>query len=260
MKLGMMGDVHGWYPSVKRCLIAINRLAPEVDTVYQLGDFGLYPDADEFYDLVENRLAKTNTTLYVTPGNHEDWDYVNSLPIGPDHRYEKPLRDHIIVLDRGWSALIDATSFVSLGGAPSVDRTYRQQNGWPWSEGETITRKDLYYLPRARVMLAHDAPFGSRQIQQFIGSNPFGFLQRDLEYADSGREIMTEAIELVRPEVFFHGHYHIPVDEAVNASWGSFHQIGLNADGKDHSAGIFDTDTMKYRAINWYGNTPNLAL
>lgn len=255
MKVGLVGDIHGQIQSMRLCLVDIQNADPSAQHIFQLGDFGLYPDADEFYDNVEHILETLDMMLYVTPGNHEDWDYINALPIGPDHRYEKPLRDRIIVVDRGWSKGIDGVRFVSLGGAPSVDRTYRQQHGWPWSTGEVITQEDLTYLPRAHVMLAHDAPWGSTEITRRISHNPHGFAQRDLEYANEGRIVMTKAVNIVQPKVFFHGHYHFPVDEEISFPFGKVRQIGLAADAGPFSSGVLDTETLGYEGINRYWNS-----
>ena len=60
--------------------------APEVETIFQLGDFGFFPHrpGKEFIAELDARCTAAGIRrVIVTPGNHEDWDKLDkrSLPV-----------------------------------------------------------------------------------------------------------------------------------------------------------------------------------
>lgn len=259
MKIGFIGDTHGndWVVQV-----ALDNFRKEgITDIVQVGDFGFWPGkpGQQFLAQVNTHLAKNGQILYVTPGNHEDYTFLKYLHTREDGWQEA--REHILVAPRGHRWEWDGVSFVSLGGAPSVDRGWRldfqRKQGHPvWWKEEDITREDMDRTIEggyADVMIAHDAPFGVPAIERGIQGNPNNFRQEDLEYADEGRNKMREVVDVVRPKLFFHGHYHWKVDdklEIFNEDTGLddvVHILGLAADGTPMSWGRLDLDTLKFR-------------
>lgn len=257
MRIGLLGDTHG---DEKWMLYCIDKFRREgITKVLQLGDLGI--DNDQHSKLVWNKieraLAEANQMWFVTPGNHENYDYINTLsPFAGGELLE--LRPHILLFPRGYRFEWDGISFVSLGGAPSIDFTWRKRDDegrlvrrrW-WSE-EFITPEDVAKVTEgghADVMLAHDAPLGIVQITKRIFSNPGGFDKAGLDYAYEGRLVMTEAFNAVQPEFFFHGHYHFKVSEFVDLpNGGTCHIVGLTANPQAsggfarYALGEFDTE------------------
>ncbi|WP_141796510.1 hypothetical protein [Nocardioides sp. SLBN-35] len=77
------------------------------------------------------------------PGNHEDWGSLTRLWSDPQHT-GRPLHlsKHIAMLPRGYRFELEGRTFVSLGGATSVDLEYRSR-GQDWSPEEAITDDDV---------------------------------------------------------------------------------------------------------------------
>lgn len=250
--LGFLGDTHGNAGVVQWTLDQFKR--HDVTEIMQVGDFGFWPGkaGQEFLSQVETHLALNGQTLYVTPGNHEDYTSLKYLHTREDGWQEA--REHILVAPRGHRWEWEGISFVSLGGAPSVDRGWRldfqRRQGYPvWWKEEDITREDMDRAIEggyADVMIAHDAPFGVPAIERGIAGNPNGFREEDLEYADAGRAKMLEVVSAVKPKLFFHGHYHWKVDDILTLEDSEVSIKGLSADGSPNSWGIMDFN-MKFR-------------
>lgn len=255
MKIGLLGDTHANYGWIMYALNKFNREGVEV--ILQLGDFGIWPSVSNhgFLDRVNLLLKNYRQTLYVVPGNHEDYDQINAVPVAEDGWQH--MRDRILLAPRGHRWEWDGVSFVALGGAPSVDRHWRLNSGsgktW-WAE-EAITDEDVQKVIQggyADVMVCHDAPSGVQTINQRIAGNPGGFKPWDLEYADEGRELLTKAFKAVAPSLFLHGHYHFLVTEHLNVQRGEqWHQcqiLGLSKDLTNFSLGALDTETNEAHA------------
>lgn len=244
MKIGILGDTH---EQTRWCKFAFNKFHREgITTILQLGDFGIYRNGQgdsPFLDVSNKHLKEYGQTLYVTPGNHEDYDYINEIPVSEDGWQH--LRSNILLAPRGHRWEWEGRSFVSLGGAPSVDRHFRLNSGFKdkaWWGEEFLTREDVDKTVaggHADVMVAHDAPFAP-SIDARIAGNPHGFHPDDIDYAYEGRLLMDEAFRGVQPNVFLHGHYHFVVNEMVNGT----HVCGFGCNGQDFSLGHLDTDTL----------------
>jgi len=244
MEIGLAGDWHGndrWAVSVLDTFAARG-----VKTVYHLGDFGIWPgDGGKFYlQKIFETCEKHGITLWVTPGNHEDWTQIEDEKwterqiIGGD----KAKTWEVALLPRGFFWELDGVSFISLGGAPSIDFEHRSE-GKSWWPEEVIESHHLERLVKADVMLCHDSPDGGTlQVQHIISSNPMGWSQKGLTYCAKGRNLMNQAVEIVEPKLFVHGHYHVfgyRKDEETGRQW-----LSLNCDGQYGNVAILDTENM----------------
>lgn len=134
-RVGFAGDWHGNLPWAKRCL---ERFAAEgITTVYQVGDFGLWPgpSGKKFLRVVNATCERAQLRLVVVPGNHEDYDRVKAMRT--DDEGWLFLRDYprIRFAPRG-HAWTDArgSRFAALGGAGSIDRNLRRPGVSWWPE------------------------------------------------------------------------------------------------------------------------------
>lgn len=248
MKIGLLGDTHANYGWLMYALNKFNREG--IDTILQLGDFGIWPGGTNagMMNRVNILLRNYRQTLYVVPGNHEDYTQIAAVPVADDGWQH--FREHILLAPRGHRWEWGGLSFVALGGAPSVDRAARWKAKMGWWPEEAITEEDVEKVIEggyADVMVAHDAPTGIREIERRIGSNPHGFAQLDIEYAAEGRRLLTRAFRAVAPRLFFHGHYHFLVTEQLNVQrgehWHLCKILGLSKDQTNFSLGAFDTET-----------------
>lgn len=254
MKIGILGDTHGNTATVFNMLDRFK--ANGISNIVQVGDFGFWPGNPgmTFLREVNTHLSKNEQTLYVVPGNHEDYRFINSLHVHEDGWMRA--RENILVAPRGFRWEWEGVSFVALGGAPSVDRAWRRdfqrRNGHPvWWPEEDITREDMDKTisgGEADVMIAHDAPYGVPAVERGIAGNPLGFESEDIAYADVGRQKMREVVEHVKPKIFFHGHYHWKVDDVLELEDSSVTHIkGMAADGAPMSVGILTLPDLTFQ-------------
>lgn len=284
MKIGVAGDWHGNMYAVNRVL---NFFAAQgVEKILQVGDYGISGlKIGKFYDDNVQRTAERHgQTIYITPGNHEDYTFIRSMEPGPDGWCT--LRPNIRVAPRGLRWEWDNRSFVSLGGAASVDRSWRlMRMGVPspsvlttrpdeiievtkfpihgaqmWWPEELISLDDVQAVidgGYADVMVAHDAPYYSA-LDAYIAGNPFGFKQVDLDYADEARYRMHMAAHGVMPKLFLHGHYHFATDQMKGWATGEGRPghmktadlagitriVGLNMEDQRNSVAVLDTSDL----------------
>lgn len=263
MLIGFLGDLHGNTAAAQFMLWAMRKM--KVSSIIQVGDFGIYTDNNgrKFTDKVSRTLVENDQTLIVVPGNHENYRVINEIleDVTPNNRTDYGhFKPRIWIAPRGMRTSFDGMSFLFFGGAPSVDRSWRQ--AWDadkpnaanknWYAEEALTPEDVRYASEggyADVMVCHDAPHGVPTIDRAISGNPHGFQQVDLIYAEAGRNLMTEAFRAVAPKFFFHGHYHVPVYEEVQrpgAEWGDVTEIlGLDCEFKNYSMAILDTELQE---------------
>src|SRR5665811_263832 len=122
-RLGVVGDWHGTRTWALRCVRALADAG--IGEIYHLGDFGIWPGPrgrNYLLDL-DAALGSHAMTLFVTPGNHEDYDQIEELPaldLGHEIGEVQWITDHIAILPRGHRWERNGWSFASLGGAPSV--------------------------------------------------------------------------------------------------------------------------------------------
>ena len=104
------------------------------DYVIVLGDFGLYwKNNDTFkywYDILQN---KPWTTLWLD-GNHENFDWINSMKVFEWHGGKVHKDESIIHLMRGQVYDIEDKKIFVMGGADSVDKANRTEGISWWKE------------------------------------------------------------------------------------------------------------------------------
>lgn len=254
MDIGIIGDVHGNSAVLKVALMALHKAG--VTTAVQVGDFGFWPGkrGQEYLKNVRALTEAYGITLYVVPGNHEDYDYLNGLIPNADGIL--PVQRDLYVIPRGFTWTWDETRFCALGGAPSIDRTWRikrmMHERYPlWWPEEFITPEDVertIATGPCDVLLTHDAPRGIPHIERHIQGNPHGFPLEDVAYADMGRDVLVPVVEALRPVALVHGHYHIPyVDTYAHSDGYATTCYGMGADAMPGSYGILDTTTCTIR-------------
>ncbi len=184
------------------------------DVVALAGDWlGIWPgDKGAHYLKHVNAVAKHfGIQIWVTPGNHEDYEQIRTTPLG------QWIASHIAIVPRGERWTDGGRSFVSLGGAPSIDFEMRTPgvSWWPEEQIHLHEAERVSEGGHADVMLAHDAPDGGTEAVRQIVETPADktpWSSRGLAYAAEGRALMNIAVEGVRPKLFAHGHYHAPDD------------------------------------------------
>ena len=256
-----MGDVHGNGGWVRKRLLDFADLG--ITKILQLGDFGLFSsnNADKYLHRVNKILAENGQTLFVTLGNHEDYVRVSRFQTLQDGenagwQYEKAY-PNILFAPRPHRWEWSGVSFVSLGGANSIDRIYRTEN-ISWWPGEQISLGEVWNTREgghADVFLAHDCPsgvplFGGHK----AGTGNWGY--EDIAYAVKSRDSLRDAVDVVKPDLLLHGHYHFLADyttellDNVDEKY-TLHSVGLNKDEEKNNIAVLTLPTLQLDFIDY---------
>lgn len=252
-RIGVAGDWHGnkaWSRHV------IEKLAEEgIKHVLHVGDFGFWPGnhGRKYLYRVEKFLAIYDITLYVTLGNHED--YIQLSRFNPHPTMEGFVYNrnypHILVAKRGARWEWNGVSFMSLGGANSIDFAHRREN-FTWWPGESITISDVDRAldgGYADVMISHDCPDGVN-LPGTLGNKDDGWSEEELVYAQQSRDMLRTVVNGVKPGILFHGHYHRFYDTSTVLNDGNedytLRSVGLDMDGSPDNLLVVEIATRAY--------------
>lgn len=244
-KFMVVGDTHGNTNfAYSMCHKAMNA---KIDTIYQVGDFGLWdhvPDGVKYLDNLNRKSEECGVTWHWVPGNHENYDRlaVHRAVNGLDERGFVKIRDRILSTDKALVWTHDGLVFGAVGGAVSIDRNYRVLGRSYW-EQERTTMEDVtvfknqikHVYNSVDVLLTHDSP-------TTLPTWP-GFVKDDWA-SERNRQAMDMVYGAAHAAVAFHGHYHKHLaykfeDTAV---------IGLSCD--DEGAGHWGGDLRSYAIVD----------
>lgn len=239
-RVAVVGDIHGnfrWMDIVAR---SIRTLAPEVTSVLQLGDWWMDPDTtDEALD------GTGIERIYVTLGNHEPWDQITPL-LGANPDCAIRVSEITWILPRPARLTIGGRSVLSLGGAASVDKAWRQK-GVSWWPDEEITREHVAAAIAggpADLMLTHETPAGTpvRAVREILRTNPMGFPDDARRDSATSRARVAKVWNIVYPELLIHGHMHAP---GGGATEDGLRVASLGQDGQQGNLGFLDMETLR---------------
>lgn len=237
--LAVAGDWHGnarWAAHVIACAAAAG-----VRTILHVGDFGFWPGGGgrQYLSEVHGACIRHKIRIYVTPGNHEDWDQIEALtPIDAGDGFGPALRftDRIAAFPRVHRFTRGGVEFCSVAGAPSIDKHMRVP-GRSWWPQEMPTEDDVAAAVAGgvcQVLLTHDSSdHAVPAVRRILGSGG-GWPKSALEYCAVGRERMTRVVEATRPRIHVHGHFHAPdAAEWTPQGWDTPLQVvSLGMDGQ----------------------------
>ncbi len=234
-----------------------------VKTIYHLGDFGVdaSDQGENYLKRVNAALEKHGQKLYVTLGNHENYEIVagyKTLQEGPDKGWlVDPTNPNILYATRGQRWELEGVSFVSLGGASSINR-YDLHEGIDWFSGEQISYGDIMNTlngGHAEIFLAHDVPEG---VNLYDGHSHADskWTKQALEYAARSRKDLRVAVDGVKPEIAFAGHYHHNIDQTVELEDGDgtkyqVRSVVLNKDNEPGNLAILNLPSKKVEILTY---------
>lgn len=249
--IGVAGDWHG---DTGWALRALKTFAENgIKHVFHLGDFGFWGghDGAAYVRKVAKCLNNNDLTLYVTLGNHENYDKISSRPVGEDGltHYDDP---RLKIFPRGFHGLIDGVDFVSLGGANSIDYKNRVEKVSWWRE-ESISLKDFDAATaegQKTLMFSHEMPDGV-DIASLRKTWRGGWDSDEIRYSEMGRKVLREAINFIKPKVLFHGHHHVFNDvtttfEDIFKDKFTVRTIGLAKEEMAENTIIFNVHDLSY--------------
>ena len=239
-RVAVSGDWHGNWTWLSTLAPAITKLAPDVKTVLQLGDWWMdrYVSDRIFTDAGIERV-------YVTLGNHEPWGQIT--PLQREHPREAIRVSEVTwLLPRPARLQIGGREILSLGGASSVDREWRTE-GYDWWPDENITHAHVDAALRggpADVMLTHESPADSpvRKVREILRTNPLGFPEQARIESTLSRKMVSTVWDATRPNLLLHGHMHIP--DAGTTDDGR-RVISMGCDGQQGNLAFLDLGTLE---------------
>lgn len=208
------GDWHGktdWAQQIIRFTSQRN-----VDTLVQLGDFGIWPEAGgpKYVRKVNLACEKNDVNLIVVPGNHENYNRLDKLEIDSEGWMFNPEWPRIKFAPRGhvWE-MPNGMWAAALGGGGSIDRNLRVE-GKTWWSAEEITMENVETLtdnltkagnPKIDVMFTHECPAGLYRPSKGSAA----WITPEVEYyCYQQRIVLREAVDRVSPSSLYHGHWH----------------------------------------------------
>ncbi|MDR0784207.1 MAG: metallophosphoesterase [Propionibacteriaceae bacterium] len=254
-RIMLVGDTHGNPRWTRTVINQASELG--VDLLIQLGDFGYWPrfhDGRDYLHAVEKALAGRDLSMWFLDGNHEDHVRLRSCDTPPGR---VAITDHIGYLPRGTRWQWGQTRWLALGGAVSVDQSWRTP-GHDWFAEETITtdqQEAIIAAGPADVVIAHDAPWGVpflvQQFRQDLSPESRGsWPAAALIEADAYQQRLRTILEAVQPQTWFHAHYHVAYQDTLPAICGDVKVIGLDCDGGSPRASTLLVDATGTE-ISW---------
>jgi UDP-2,3-diacylglucosamine pyrophosphatase LpxH len=148
--LAILGDIHGGFQSLRKA--HDHALLEGASALIQVGDFGLE------YGAIPRILAMRLTLpIYFIDGNHDNFSQLRELPKGEIVQLAKGL----FYCGRGSGIFLDGRKIVFLGGAGSIDKDIRLQQGMLWQADEQITEDDYQRtvdMEDADLLITHCPP------------------------------------------------------------------------------------------------------
>ena len=196
-RIAIVGDIHG-----KIDFMLEKVLESGADVIIQVGDFGTFISEEkmdkatrrheglgDFVDYYSGR-KKFPIPVHFVKGNHEDFDILEEIKSGKIKNLQ--------YMENGQVYEIAGMRFGALGGNYSKVRFSRERRQIRGGRRKHFNYQDIDDLLKCRDMdaiIAHDCPTGIGFKSKFGGEG-------------CGSEELRELIKQIRPDFYFHGHYH----------------------------------------------------
>ncbi len=246
-RVAIAGDWHGSSAWVQSAIPRLHRQAPEVSTIFHLGDFGIFKErhGSGFLTAVDFWCQSAGISrVFVTPGNHEDWGEL-SARFARQRAEAVQLSRVVWVLPRGFRFTLGGHRWMSFGGAASVDREFRTE-GIDWWADEAPTELDVERAMAGgpvEVMLTHETvDGGTSQVENILATNPMGWAPKALAYSAESRNRVTRVWNAVHPRVLAHGHLHVKGDIEL-ADGRRVYSLGCN--GQRGNLALLNTQNLE---------------
>jgi len=197
------GDWHGHTNWAKKVIDRAAQLDCRI--VLQLGDFGYWAHTESgrrYLKRLSKHAVDKEVMIYFVDGNHENHEMLHHG--NPDELAE--IRPNIYHIPRGFRWTWHDRKWIGIGGAVSVDQNIRVpgRDWWPQEELNAFEFRRILNSGPADVVVAHDCPI---EVPLTLPSTSV-FLETLITKARRYQLSMSAIAEELRPQYWFHGHYH----------------------------------------------------
>lgn len=221
----ILGDLHHTWAKTN---FLIAKYRPSI--ILQAGDFGWWPRLHKKTYISHGTYRRDPMTgmrraapfnqyglhtgdgkLYFCPGNHEDWEDLNSKA---DSFNPVPVElfKNVFYMPRcSTMDLPDGRRILFIGGADSIDKDDRKYR-FDWYPEELITYADIKNLPDTKIdiVVSHTCP---SWFKQGLFEKSDDWRQSDSYWLEKFRDPSCLALDAVfeqyRPKLWFFGHFHV---------------------------------------------------
>ena len=227
------GDLHGDPSKLDLFYEQTGKNLTRNDYMIILGDFGMIWSADAQYGYFADTIRAYEyfekkypwTTLFID-GNHENFIHLKQYPKKKWNGGQiNAITEHCLWLRRGYVYTIENRTFLTIGGAYSIDKIWRKPN-ISWWKDEAITHWDIKRAKQnlakcnntVDYVLTHCAP---TPIHQEIAEQEH-FSHADKE--ESKNEVLLQEINtIINFKQWYFVHYHIN-REFINGKYVCLYQ------------------------------------
>ena len=139
MSILLLGDIHGEFCALTNALREARQHG--ITSVIQVGDFGYFAGKND-QALIDSMSGYEDITVYFIDGNHDDCDLWNKFDCMHGPKACGPV-ENLMFVPRGCVFEVDGRNIAFMGGAASIDKAFRIQYKWFWTEGENITKQQI---------------------------------------------------------------------------------------------------------------------
>lgn len=234
-RMMFVGDSHGDLNFLE--IMVDKAVRTDCKIIFQLGDFGYWEHTSSgvaYLNALQRVLNEADKAFYFLDGNHDNHPLLWSKYTDVDDEGFVIVRPNIFYSPRGHRWRWNNTSFLSLGGAYSIDKDWRVEQyddvlhafidgGYTraealresakyeaWWDTEMITPDQMETSikgGKVDILLSHDVGTDVDMNAVMI-SHGRGNIKTDPNSWDN-RKRLQEVINAVRPDTVHHGHWHV---------------------------------------------------
>lgn len=246
--IAIAGDWHGRTRWMSVAIPSIRRAAPHVRTLLHLGD--LWTD-QKTLDTIDHFAEHAGIErVLLTGGNHDRWAELNDALAEADGEPAR-LSKTVYVLPRPHRFEIGGRSFLSLGGATSIDREEGIEGRDWWREeaiGDEMVEEAIAG-GHAEIMLTHESPEQTpvRAVRRVLDQNRLKLSQANLALSAASRQQVERVWSAVRPKMLFHGHIHEP---GAGTTADGRRVFSLGCDGQRGNVELLDLASLELTTVD----------
>jgi hypothetical protein len=201
----LLGDIHGNIGALRDAI----EMAVEAGAVavIQVGDFGLFPKHGR--DAGFYKVCKSSPIpVYFIEGNHDDcqrWVQLTEVT--------RVWHDaNLFYVPRGTVMEVDGRTIAFMGGAASIDKNIRLQEGWHWDEYENIAPQEVLRLfnnaegKKIDMLITHDVPTSVCKAHFDDSGKLFFGVGKD--WHDVNMDVIEKIWENLGKPKIYSGHMH----------------------------------------------------